>query len=136
MLGAATSVAAGVLVHYSAGPYALFLAGYHLVAVRRPAVRGTATAAGTALFLLGTWFGWSLAKLGTADTFASNPTVTDTRALSPRENVAKLATNTFATLVPHALTAPVSGVRKALLATEPGMLRDYFFHLYQTEPVR
>ena len=79
MTAAFVALAAGLLVHYSAGPYVVFFALHYLLAVfrTRPAkwqeLAAIAVSCGLLLF---TWFGWSMAAYGVKPTFASNTSIT------------------------------------------------------------
>jgi len=79
MTAAFVALAAGVLVHYSAGPYLVFLALHYLIFLfrqRRQSWRELATAAGAGGALLASWFAWSIAVYGARATFLSNTAVT------------------------------------------------------------
>ena len=79
MTAAFVALAAGLLVHYSAGPYVVFFAVHYLLVVfrTRPAkwkeLAAISVASGLLLF---TWFGWSIATYGVKPTFASNTSIT------------------------------------------------------------
>ena len=126
------SLAAGMLAHYSAGPYIVFFALHYLVAVfrARPARwRELATIVAECGLLLATWFGWSVATFGTKGTLASNTSVTSSRQYEGH-NLEKIAGNLVDTVAPAALRDP------GLLDTfaQPnrlGRLRDDFFISYQ-----
>jgi hypothetical protein len=136
IVAAFLALAAGVLTHYSAGPYALFLAGHYLLRVspKRPRrVRELAIIGGSCALLLLTWFGWSLAAYGTRDTLASNSSVKDARKYQG-DTVAKIAANLYDTVVPAFLRDPDS----LSMFDQPnatGRLRDDFFVIYQTNLV-
>src|SRR6185436_18910925 len=77
----AANLAAGLLAHFSAGPYAVPLGGAWLVLgwPRRhdPAwQRATILAVLAGALVLATWFDWSLAHFGAHDTFLSNSSAT------------------------------------------------------------
>jgi hypothetical protein len=68
-------LAAGLLVHYSAGPYLVFVAGHYLLrafAARPHRIRELAAIGVSSALLLAIWFGWSIKAYGIHDTFASN----------------------------------------------------------------
>ena len=79
LTAAFVALAAGLLVHYSAGPYCVFFALHYLLVVfrTRPSkwkeLAAIAIACGVLLF---TWFGWSIAEYGVKPTFASNTSIT------------------------------------------------------------
>ncbi len=67
MTGAFLSLSAGLLAHYSAGPYCIFFALHYLLVVFRARPnrwKELAMIAATSGVLLLTWFGWSLATYG------------------------------------------------------------------------
>ena len=127
------ALAAGILTHYSAAPYAVLLAaGWWFVGRRRPSVPGArrraALAGGAAVLLLATWFGWSFATYGWRVTLLSNTSVT---AVAPSRlgQLEDIALNLRDTLVPHFLRT----VDPALIAQRSpwGAWRDWFFQAYQ-----
>jgi hypothetical protein len=131
------ALAAAVLVHYSAGVFALFIAGHHVWTVlhreapRRWPVKAAAVVPG--LLLLSTWILFSLVSFGVARTVGSNSSVGDAQDFSAGANALKIALNVVDTLVPH----PFRGV--APFPTDPerrtGEIRDYFFLIYQTSVI-
>ena len=130
----------GVLVHYSAGPYAFFVGLHYLLAVwwRRHQWAEAAIIASVCVAILGSWFGWSVAHYGPKITFASNSTVTDSRQSSPVENVRNIGKNLLSTIVPSILRHPswmVSGSPDAdadlVQPTTEGRVRDFAFLCYQ-----
>lgn len=129
----AAALAAGILTHYSAGPYVLLLALAWLVLPRsrwRDAAywRQTALLGAIGGLLLATWFGWSLAVYGAPTTLLSNSSVTVKDAQSGNQ-LLKIALNLRDTLVPHFLR-PLDGT---LIAQQSrwGYWHDWFFQLYQ-----
>jgi len=128
-----TCVAAALLAHYSAAPYAIVLAGAWLAGGLRSGPRRqwlvvTAASALSGLLLLATWFGWALAVYGPAGTFLSNTTATD-RAPTVGLHVARIAANIFDTVVPHFLR-PLD--RSLIQQSSPwGFARDWWFECYQ-----
>ena len=127
------SVAAALLAHYSAAPYAIVLAGAWLAGGLRSRPRRlwlvvTAAAALAGLLLLATWFGWALATYGPAGTFLSNTTATD-RAPTIGAHLARLGANVLDTVVPHFLR-PLD--RSLIRQASPwGFVRDWWFECYQ-----
>lgn len=127
------SLAAALLVHYSAAPYAVALGlGWLLW---RPTGMGTRAwlgltigAAAAGLVLLVTWFGWAFATYGIAGTLGTNTSVT-TAAPDAAGQALRVLLNLRDTLVPHFLRSP----DPALIAqTSPwGQARDWFFQCYQ-----
>jgi hypothetical protein len=129
----AATLAAGLLAHYSTGPYAVMLGGAWLTLGwphRRDAAwwRGTALATLVGGLVLATWFGWSLAVYGTQGTFFSNSSVTAGEAHHGNQFV-KIALNLFDTLIPHFLRPLDMGLIAQRSAW--GWWRDYFFSCYQ-----
>ena len=133
MTAAFVALAAGLLVHYSAGPYCVFFALHYLLVVfrTRPAkwkeLAAIAVACG---FLLFTWFGWSLAVYGVKPTFASNTSITPHMQYQG-SNLAKIAGNVLDSIVPRIAYDP-SQVHLFDQPYTPGMVRDNVFLFYQT----
>lgn len=103
MVAAALTLAAGMLTHYSAVPFAAAVGLHYLWTIlrgRRPLRQAClATVAGAAL--LGTWFVWSVCVFGSRVTFFSNTTAAGVAAASPKSNIQRILYNLFATIVPH-----------------------------------
>jgi len=81
------AMAAALLTHYSAGPYAVGLAIAQIVLLwsrrkERPMWRELVLQAGLTAALLATWFAWSLVHYGAHTTFFSNTTSTVDAGLS------------------------------------------------------
>src|SRR5207249_11446926 len=134
LLLAALCMGAGILVHYSAGPFAVFL-GLHFVAVciLRKDARTFAWSAVIVAALLLSWFGWSMHAFGVRRTFLANSSVADRENLSKQQKISTIAQNLEATLVPHPLRISPDrfDATYAQLNTF-GYVRDYAFTLYQT----
>lgn len=129
----AVALAAGVLAHYSAGPYVLWLAvAWPIVNRRRWSDaafwRETVLMGGIGALLLATWFGWSLGVYGAHTTFLSNSSVTVKEAQAGNQWL-KIGLNLRDTFVPHFLR-PQDGALIAQTSTW-GYWRDWFFQLYQ-----
>lgn len=129
----AASLAAGLLAHYSAGPYVVVLAiawlGLNRARWRDPA--GWRQAAQLSLVggaILATWFAWSLAVYGPHTTFFSNSSVAVPEARQGNQLV-KVALNLRDTLIPHFLRT----VDPQLIAQRSpwGYARDWCFQVYQ-----
>ena len=136
MVAAFAFLAAGMLVHYSAGPYLLFLGLHYLLAVfgkRRNKWRELAAVACAGGLLLASWFAWSIAVYGAHATLASNTSVTPTQRVEG-SNAAKIAANFFDTVVPHPLRND-AGTGILQQPSSLGYFRDYFFLLYQTNAI-
>ncbi len=130
------SLAAGILAHYSAAPYAVFILLHYVVFVLRgqkkrwqeAAIAGICSAA-----LLGTWVLWSLAMYGPDGTFASNTTIHDSSALSLAENAKKIGWNCFYTIVPHPFHMDLRRFQHEFAQPNPwGVIRDYVFLCVQS----
>jgi hypothetical protein len=133
MTAAFVALAAGLLVHYSAGPYVAFFALHYLLVLWRARPgrwKELATIAIACPLLLFTWFGWSLAAYGPKATFASNTSVTASRQY-PGGTAGKIAGNVFDSLAPRALYDPVAS-RIFDQPYTPGLVRDKAFIIYQT----
>jgi hypothetical protein len=131
-MAAFVSLAAGLVAHYSAGPYVVILALHYLLRVfprRKNKWRELAVITAACGLLVGTWLLWSLAVYGPHITFASNSSVTSSQQYKG-SNVGKIAANLYYTIVPvvvrrPSLLGPLKGQRTA------GMVRDWFFVFYQ-----
>lgn len=126
------AMATGCLVHYSAGPYALFMLLHYLVAVwpgRRDGPELAAVAGGGTAVLC-TWFVWAIVHFGLRGALATNSTIADTARRSPGRNAVKVLMNLRDTVLP----APFRGVPPPAL---PGgddwwlWLREQAFAVYQ-----
>jgi hypothetical protein len=96
------ALAAGLLVHYSAGPYLAFIGLHYAVRLVRGRFRAWREAVIIAVLcgaLGATWFGWSLHTYGTRVTLGSNTSITSARQYHG-SNWAKIAGNVFDTIVP------------------------------------
>ena len=126
-------LAAGLMVHYSAGPYVVFVAGHYLLRAfaRRPhRVRELAAIGVSSTLLLAMWFGWSIKTYSFHDTFESNTSITDAQRYQG-STAGKIAGNLLATVLPAILHNPES----LSMFDQPnkwGELRDNAFVLYQT----
>jgi 4-amino-4-deoxy-L-arabinose transferase-like glycosyltransferase len=137
MAAAFAAMSAGMLVHYSAGPFLVFMTGHYVLALwwrRRHRWREALVAAGAAALLLATWAAWSLAVYGPKLTLASNTALTPSIQVkeSPLE---KLWLNVRDTLVPHPLRGAMQEpANTAFFAqkSELGYARDYLFLMYQS----
>jgi hypothetical protein len=136
MLTAFLCLAAGLLVHYSAGPYLVFLAGHYLLTAFSGRSKRLAELTAIAFccgLLLATWFGWSIRQYGVHATVASNTSVTSSQQYQGSA-IGKIEGNLWDTIVPPILRDPGALAR----FDQPngwGELRDCFFSLYQTNLV-
>jgi hypothetical protein len=126
-------LAAGLLAHYSAGPYAVMLAAAWLALGwprRRDAAwwRATGAAALAGALVLALWFGWAFAEYGVRGTLLTNSSATS-RDVHQGSQLVKIALNLRDTLVPHFLRS----FDDPLLAQRSpwGWLRDWCFQCYQ-----
>ena len=135
LIAAFATLAAATLTHYSAGPFLLFVALHYMVAVfwrRSRRWSELAGIVGVGTFVLATWFAWSIHTYGVRDTLERNTTVAG--YAGGGQTLAGAAYNLYATVVPY----PVRGLPVVPMAyrTNPlAELRDWFFHLYQTNLV-
>jgi hypothetical protein len=126
-------LAAGLLIHYSTGPYVVFLAGHYLLrkfAGRPHRIRELAAIGVASALLLATWFGWSLRAYGVHDTLTSNTSVASAQSYQG-STAGKIADNLFNTIVPAILHNPES-LSMFNQGNKWGELRDNGFVLYQT----
>jgi hypothetical protein len=125
-------LSAGVLIHYGAGPFCLFLALHYLLLVfrkRERRWRELALIVGSSALLLATWFGWSFAVYGWQETLASNTAVTTGQQYAGH-NLEKIFGNMGDSLAPRVLYSPLvrSYLEQPFL---PGTIRDIAFLVYQ-----
>ena len=133
LTAAFVALAAGLLVHYSAGPYCAFFALHYLLVLfrTRPAKwKELAAITITCALLLFTWFGWSIAAYGVKPTFASNTSVTATQQIQG-SNLAKIAGNVMDSIVPRIAHDPIQ-VHLFDQPYAPAVVRDNVFLLYNT----
>lgn len=131
---AVLALTAGVLSHYSAGPYCVVLVAWWLAwRLRRGEFRRLGGEAGIGLLLapplLALWFGWALRHYGWAGTFLSNSTALELGPPGFLAQAGKVAANLWATLIPH----PLRAVDYALIrhGDELTRFRDYWFLVSQ-----
>jgi hypothetical protein len=136
MTAAFVALSAGVLVHYSAGPYVVFLGAHYVAVVLRTGRRKLAEPAAIAAccgLLLATWFGWSLRQYGARGTFASNTSVTSSRQYQG-SNVVKIGANLWDSIVPAIVRDPA--LFNAFQQEDgAGKIRDEAFLTYQTNAI-
>jgi len=121
----------GVLAHYSAVPYLLFLGTHYAVSLLRrgkipwkePVSVGLLCAA-----VLASWFTFSVATYGAAITFGSSSAVKDTSRRSFAANAGKVLLNVRDTIVPHVLRdVDLTWFRQS---NRWGSLRDTLIEIY------
>ena len=127
IVAAFVSLAAGMLVHFAAGPYLVFITGHLLVTSFRKRWRAVLIAGTCATLLLGTWLAWSIENYGLRATFGSNTSVTTSQQLGG-SNARKILLNVRDTIVPH----PLRELKVYRDQRQAGYVRDYFFLMYQT----
>ncbi len=129
----ATCLAAGLLSHYSAGPYIILLALAWLLAARTHGrERGwwttTSLAALCGAALLALWFGWAMTIYGPGTTALANSSV---RGAAPGigAQAGRVLLNLWDTVIPHFLRP----LEQSLIAQTNawGHWRDWWFQLYQ-----
>jgi hypothetical protein len=129
-VAAFVALAAGLLVHYSAGPYVAFLALHYLFRFFRERpwrwreLAGVTVAAG---LLLATWFAWSVKVYGAKTTFGSNTSVTFSQQYQG-SNLEKIALNLYDSIVPGAFRGQPQTFPQA---NPDGYTRDVAFVWYQ-----
>ncbi|QOV89954.1 hypothetical protein [Humisphaera borealis] len=132
----------GFLVHFSVGPYGLFLGLHYVAAVwwRRPnKFREAATIAAVSLLVFAAWFPWSIRHYGVTTTFTSTSAVSDSVKMTPTENVGNIVKNIRNTLVPTIVQKPGLIWAADVSQRDPdldqpsfaGKLRDSAFLIYQ-----
>jgi hypothetical protein len=130
MAAAFLALSAGLLVHYSAGPYCLLLGFDYLSRVfwKRPRKwRELAAILVPCALLLATWFAWSIAVFGPGATFQSNTSVTFSQQYQGN-NLSKIAANLVDSIVPYVLR---HGLAFTGQPNPEGVLRDNAFGFYQ-----
>lgn len=127
------ALAAGLLTHYSAAPYAIAL-GIAWWRRRPPVVAGpdfaraTLVAAIAGALVLATWLGWAIPTYGVSGSLMTNTAIT-TVANNPTSQAWRIAFNLRDTVVPHFLRSPES---RLIEQSSPwGYVRDWFFQSYQ-----
>jgi hypothetical protein len=129
-VAAFVALAAGLLVHYSAGPYVAVLTLHYLYRWfrehprrwREPAI--VASACG---LLLATWFAWSCKVYGPKTTFGSNTSVTASQEYKG-STLEKIALNLYDTIVPGVFRGEPQNWPQG---NPDGNLRDVAFVWYQ-----
>jgi hypothetical protein len=133
MVAAFALAAGGVLVHYSAGPYALFLGAHYLVATfRGRARRGRelAAIAGVAAVVIVPWLAWCAAVYGPAAAATTTSSWRDAGAYTGTSHAAKIILNIRDTIVPDFLRGVSSDARPTGMTW--GRVREMAFMAYQS----
>jgi len=124
------ALAAGMLTHYSAGPYLLFVGLHYALRVLRSRPvrwREFVTAAIPAALVLVSWLGWSAHVYGAKATLTSNTTVSSTQPATT-DTPTKIAGNLADSIVPVLLRSEMEGWNQS---NSGGLLRDYAYAFYQ-----
>jgi hypothetical protein len=135
MTAAFLALAAGLLAHYSAGPYCVFFALHYLVAIfpsRPEKWKELACIATAGAGLILTWFGWTIASYGLQGTFMAP--VNTSVAYGAQSNggfLLKSLANLVDSIVPHVLRSS-SLIHTWDQPNAAGYLRDNLFVIYQT----
>jgi len=126
------ALAAGLLTHYSLGPYCALLALHYLARVfRRRPRKWRELGLITALcgLLLATWFAWSATTFGWKKTLQSNTSVTSSQRYQGN-NLVKMGANLLDSAVPAVVRNP--GLFKMFeQPSRAGFVRDVAFLTYQ-----
>jgi tetratricopeptide (TPR) repeat protein len=135
IVAAFMSMCAGLLVHYSAGPYLVFFSLHYAVVwrYRRRKWMEPAVTAVICTALLASWFVWSIAFYGLKTTVSSNTAVSDSQNLTLEGNLGKVGTNILYTLLPHPFHVSRHEFDRYFLQPNVlGHVRDYWFLIYQS----
>jgi hypothetical protein len=130
MAAAFLALSAGLLVHYSAGPYCVLLGLDYLLRVFRKRPRKWRELAAIVVpcgLLLATWFAWSVSVYGRRVTFQSNTSVTAAQRYRGN-NLSRIGANLVDSIVPYVLR---SGLTYTGQPNPAGVLRDNAFGFYQ-----
>lgn len=124
-------LAAACLVHYSAGPFTLFITAHYLWSMFRTRWnwREFLIISMLCAALLASWFGWSIQRYGLRGTTATNTSITDASKFSASQNLAKIAKNIVDSFVPQALLNRMDP--RWHEQSSLGFLRDVAFFCYQ-----
>lgn len=131
-LAAFVALSAGLLAHYSAGPYCLFLGLHYLIVFYRQrecSWRRLAMIAAVSAAFLATWFAWSFAAYGARATLTSNTAWVDPRH-PESSKVVEIATNLWDSTMPAVFRNPAD-MRLIDQRSSEGYLRDRAFLFYQ-----
>jgi len=129
----AVTLAAALLTHYSAGPYAVLMGIMWFLLERQRWARAdwwrtTAIAILAGALVLATWFGWAFATYGVRGSLMTNTSITD-HAPGVVAQLQVVLLNLRDTFAPHFFRT----IDPGLLAQRSslGWWRDWFFQLYQ-----
>jgi len=97
-------LSAGLLVHFSALPYAVFLGLAYLTSIwwwQNHRARALAIVALPAIAVGTVWFAWSIVEYGAGTTFTANATVAGTASGDLEGNLLRIGSNTWHTFRPY-----------------------------------
>jgi hypothetical protein len=136
IVAAFIALAAGLLVHYSAGPYIAIITLHYLIGVwpRRPN-RWRELVWITVLcgVVAGSWIVWSMAVYTPHTTFTSNTTVTSSQKYAGGM-IEKFSLNLYDTIVPLAIREPKQ-LNQFDAQRHSATIRDWFFLFYQVNAI-
>jgi hypothetical protein len=136
MTASFVAVSAGLLVHYSAGPYAVFIGLHYVTCVWRRRAgkwRELSAIALSCALLLATWFGWSIATYGMHTTFGSNTSVTAAQSYGG-STPGRIAANLYHSLAPGIVRDPSSAHYFDQIDVY-GFIRDNAFIFYESNVI-
>ena len=132
MVIAFVSLAAAILVHYSAGPYVVVITAHYLLTVfwkRRQRWKEFALISATCTAVLATYFGWAFTVYGEA-------TIRSASNVTPGQHdqgnyVVNIPANLLDTIVPSVLGQRSMMMDSIKQSNSIGWLRDFAFSFYQ-----
>lgn len=133
MIAAFLAFAAGIMVHYSAAPYTLFVAAHYLLVLWRRRERRWQELSGIALLcgtLLLTWFSYSLRHYGVTTTLGSNTTIDGYGEYDLRENLKNISIHMVHSTVPFPFYKEL--YEDPLRTQVSAVVRETMFLLYQS----
>jgi hypothetical protein len=134
MVAAFVSLAAGILVHYSAGAYVIVITAHYLLSVfwKRPQKWKELAAIGiTCTLLLASYFGWALSVYG--DAAIRNISSISPNQVNQGSHVARIGSNLFDTIVPTLVRD--SSLMNSKQPNAVAEFRDVVFLFYQPNVV-
>lgn len=135
LVGAFAVLCAGMLVHYSAGPYLVAIGLHYLLFELRRRLQPVGELIYLTLFstaILGSWIFWSIHHFGPSATFSAHvtsaPGAGECRTIP--QHLFRVLKNLCDTLIPHPFRRLPPD--RLIQPSRLGTLRDYFFQMYQT----
>jgi hypothetical protein len=128
------TMAMATLVHYSAGPYLLFLGIHYLLIIRtrRRPLREIVLSITASCAILMTWFAWAIFVFGPAKTFGANTTVAGAQGRSIATIAGRSLLNLYWTVVPCPLRMSLTTFDAAFVQPNLfGYIRDQSFVFFQ-----